>query len=62
MLPYHKYEKGCNARTEAPPDSSDQSDPLQPLADRLGVTVKELRRYLNNEKGQRQTVEKPPES
>ena len=63
MLPYHKYEKGCDARTETPPDSLDQSDPLQPLADRLGVTVEELRRYLNNEKSQRQTAgEKPQES
>ena len=63
MLPYHKYEKGCDARTEDPPDSPDQSDPLQPLADRLGVTVEELRRYLNNEKSQRQTAgEKPQES
>lgn len=62
MLPYSKYEKGCDTRTEAPPDSSDQSDPLQPLADRLGVTVEELRRYMNKEKSQNQTAEKPQES
>jgi hypothetical protein len=62
MLSYHEYEKGCDARIEAPPDSSDQTDPLQPLADRLGVTVEELRRYMDNKKGQKQTEEKPQEA
>lgn len=57
LLDYHAFEMGCDARTETPPDNTVQSDPLQPLADRLGVTVEELRRYLTNEKNR----EKPDE-
>lgn len=60
-LDYHMYEIGCDARTEAPPDTSVQSDPLQPLADRLGVSVEELRRYMNNEKSQKAPAENPQE-
>jgi hypothetical protein len=52
------YERGCDARTETPPDTSVQSDPLQPLADRLGVSVEELRRFMNNEKSQGKPAEK----
>jgi hypothetical protein len=62
MLSYHEYEKGCDARIETPPDSSDQSDPLQPLAERLGVSVEELRRYMDKEKSQKPAEEKPQEA
>lgn len=58
QLGYHMYERGCDARTETPPDTSVQSDPLQPLADRLGVSVEELRRFMNNEKSQGKPAEK----
>jgi hypothetical protein len=59
LLDYSSYEMGCDARTETPPETSVQSDPLQPLADRLGVTVEELRRYMNKEKSQEKSMEKP---
>ena len=49
LLDYVKLKKGCEDRTEKPPPQQ-EFDRLQPLADRLGVAVEELKKYIHKEK------------
>jgi hypothetical protein len=50
LLDYITYKNGCKERTEEPSIIPNNFDSLQPLAERLDVSVEELRKYINKEK------------
>lgn len=50
LLDYHTYKNGCNKRTVEPSIVPNNFDSLQPLAERLNISVEELRKYITREK------------
>jgi hypothetical protein len=55
LLDYAAYNTGCNERTEEPPLIFDSVLPLSNLAERLGISLDELRKYMDREKDQQES-------
>jgi hypothetical protein len=49
LLDYITYKSGCKERMEEPSIIPNNFDSLQSLAERLDVSVEELRKYINKE-------------
>jgi hypothetical protein len=57
LLDYAAYTAGCHERTEEPPVIFDSALPLSNLAERLGVSLDELRKYIDSEKRNQQGID-----
>ena len=57
LLDYVAYTAGCHERTEEPPLIFDSELPLSNLAERLGVSLEELRKYMDREKRNQQEID-----
>jgi hypothetical protein len=56
LLDYTAYTTGCHERTEEPPLIFASALPLSNLAERLNVSLDELRKYLDSERRNRQEI------
>jgi hypothetical protein len=57
LLDYAAYTAGCHERIEEPPLIFDSALPLSNLAERLGVSLDELRKYIDSEKRTSQGID-----